>query len=531
MRAIVSTRALTKAFDRIAFSTAPDPRVVVFERVFIITFALYVGSNAVHAREWLSPVGFHPPPYLVTRCSGLAPLLLLPAAATTVLSVTLFFGLVTSFTKCCRRVGLLTLLAIAVYIDAADPLSSFTLNRIYIIALALLGCWSPADARRTRLLYPNWPAVCLRATLVCVYFTSGTCKVLHGHWLQDPHVLWSQVQGAYRTEFCSLLLRVLPVGAWALLGWSVLAFELTAPVLFILPRTRPWAIGYGMAMHSMIALTMHRLIFFSLQMMAFYLLFSRRLDWRAGWNWCRLTLARIRGAFQRLAGRFSWAKDIDPVALTALLLSVGAIWLDVARHVAGSDMRYIPDPAVWLVAAEIGDDPREYPIHVLMHMSYFNSASESYGDLVLAERVVLKLGSRSYKYEWGKFVTYEFDTPSADAALKFLNVPEVLPRWVAGGRMEQHLTYFGPDRRTSETDDDPSAELTLGELHRALSAQEEFTVQVEVEGENMGTRRVEWRVLYNDRKVRLVAPPATAQPGDKVIHQVFLLTPLDANSK
>ena len=59
------------------------------------------------------------------------------------------------------------------------------------------------------------------------------------------------------TDFAAWMLETLPKWTWAPMQWNSLAFELVAPVLFLVPRLRPLAILWGFAFHGMIALTMH----------------------------------------------------------------------------------------------------------------------------------------------------------------------------------------------------------------------------------------------------------------------------------
>jgi hypothetical protein len=62
--------------------------------------------------------------------------------------------------------------------------------------------------------------------------------------------------------------------------WTVLLFELEAPVLFCVKKLRPIAFLIGIGFHLMIALMMKDLIFFSAQMWTFYALFVTAEQWR-----------------------------------------------------------------------------------------------------------------------------------------------------------------------------------------------------------------------------------------------------------
>jgi hypothetical protein len=118
-----------------------------------------------------------------------------------------------------------------------------------------------------------WPIRILQSTLLIQYFTAGWCKILLGPWLHDSHVLWSQAQGWYRTEAAGLAFQYLPPALWGAMQWSALCFELLAPVLFGFRRLRPVGFLMGGAFQILTAVMMHQLVYFSLQMLCFYLLF------------------------------------------------------------------------------------------------------------------------------------------------------------------------------------------------------------------------------------------------------------------
>jgi hypothetical protein len=86
-------------------------------------------------------------------------------------------------------------------------------------------------------------------------------------------VLWTQIQGVYMNDFAAWLVRTLPEWAWVGLEQITLWFELLAPLLFTVRRLRPLALVLGIGLHLMVAATMDQLIYFSLQMICFYVLF------------------------------------------------------------------------------------------------------------------------------------------------------------------------------------------------------------------------------------------------------------------
>ena len=67
---------------------------------------------------------------------------------------------------------------------------------------------------------------------------------------------------------------------WAAQQHLALFFEASAPLLFLVAKLRPLAFFLGIGFHLVIAVMMKDLIYFTLQMLCFYILFvpSRWLD-------------------------------------------------------------------------------------------------------------------------------------------------------------------------------------------------------------------------------------------------------------
>lgn len=252
-----------------------DPiRLDAFRVLIGLALLLYMAAWWRDAREWLTPIGFHLSAHVIPFAPVVPPL---PPSLLLWFGV-LFFGSLAAFilgwhaTWATRIV-----LGCVTYVSLIDYLASYTINKLFIASFAVLAFvrlgvyWSltprPAQPQSA------WSLRVLQATLLIQYFTAGWCKVAHGDWLKNPYVLWSQIQGIYRTEFAAWLLHVLPAGVWAWLQYTALSFELLAPVLFLVKRLRPlgWLWGFGFSL--MIALTMHQLGYFMLQMVSFYVLF------------------------------------------------------------------------------------------------------------------------------------------------------------------------------------------------------------------------------------------------------------------
>ena len=77
------------------------------------------------------------------------------------------------------------------------------------------------------------------------------------------------------------MLYNLPKWTWAVQQYIAAACEVSAPLLFGVRRLRPIAYIVGIGFQTVIALTMHDLIYFSLQLVCFYVLFmdDNNLHW------------------------------------------------------------------------------------------------------------------------------------------------------------------------------------------------------------------------------------------------------------
>ncbi len=253
-----------------------DPIRLDFFRVSMATSLLvYVVGWGAHAREWLTSRGFHVSPAAAGPYQPVLPTL--PPALLPVFGVIYVGALVALIVGWKPKAAAWLSLAGTAYVTFADPLTAFSLNRIYIAVLAVLACvplgaylsLGPAPQGP----YSVWPIRVLQATIVLQYFLAGLCKVLHGDWLENPYVLWTQAMGYYRTDLAALFLRTLPPAAWVAMEYTALGFELLAPLLFGVRRLRPLAFVLGVGFQVLSALLMDQLVYFGLQLLAFYVLF------------------------------------------------------------------------------------------------------------------------------------------------------------------------------------------------------------------------------------------------------------------
>ncbi len=271
-------RARVMAGRSYSFWLGPqDPvRLDAFRVVFAATLLLYTLTWGQYGGEWLTSRGFH----LSNHAAGaywpvLPPL---PPWALAPFLMAYLGAIVATLLGLWLRLSVwLTWLGVG-YVTFADPLSAFTMNRLFLVGFAVLalsdgGAWFRLGRPQTPTA-SVWPIRVLQATLLLQYATAGWCKAAHGPWLQDHTVLFTQVWGYYRTAFASLLITTLPLWAWGLMQWSALIFEACAPILFGVRRLRPLAFVWGASFQVLVALTMDRLILFSLQLLCFYVLFA-----------------------------------------------------------------------------------------------------------------------------------------------------------------------------------------------------------------------------------------------------------------
>lgn len=260
------------AWERFWYAPIDPVRLDAFRQAFTYTLVLYTLAWARDAGEWLTDLGYHPSPRADRFASPHVPLLT-PPAIVPFFAVYLGAMLAVIF-GWARRPATWVVLAGVAYVSLADPISAFTINRLYVFGFLVLALAPGPSGQGAAATIPAWPVRVLQISLLLHYLGAGLCKAVAGDWLAADDVLWVQVHGLYRTEAAAWLLRVLPAGAWTLLQHAALGFELLAPLLFIPRRLRPIGFLLGVGLHLVVAVTMYQLIYFSLQMISFYLVFA-----------------------------------------------------------------------------------------------------------------------------------------------------------------------------------------------------------------------------------------------------------------
>jgi hypothetical protein len=260
-----------------ALGPVPAIRLESFRWTLTLALLIYTLAWSLEAREWLTAASYHLSP---AASRGLQlPVPLLGSAAVPVFLILYIGSMVAILLDLRPRACAYVVFAGLLYVTTVDRLASFSMNKLALVAwlILLLAPWPERTDTATSGPPPQlrsaWPLRILQATLLLQYFGAGICK-LRGDWLHDSRVLWLQAQDIYMTELSAWMVRELPNEAWAGLQHGALAFELLAPILFCVRRLRPLAFAWGLAMHLGIGLMMYRVGYFSLSVVAYYVLFA-----------------------------------------------------------------------------------------------------------------------------------------------------------------------------------------------------------------------------------------------------------------
>lgn len=249
----------------------------VYRRCLTIAFLVYMTYLFTHASEWLTDDGFHVT--LETQLRHAAkPWPTLPSSMVPVFAMVLYGAGICLIVGRFTRPALWIALVCAIYVQRVDSLTAFAMNKLVILGFAIMALAPPPREVKlangqTAVLQSAWPVRILQATLMIIYFTSAVSKGFLGDWLSHSDVVWTVIQGTFRTDLSALLLRMLPKWCFTLPMIFVLAFEFLAPVLLGDKRLRPWGVAAGVLLHVGLASMMSTVFFFSLLMITYYVLF------------------------------------------------------------------------------------------------------------------------------------------------------------------------------------------------------------------------------------------------------------------
>lgn len=259
-------------WEHLWFAPVPCASVRIFRAAHGLTLLIFLAAWWRSAPEWIGDSGFHFPDEIM------------PPLQTSFLPLfgALQFGCIILFVIGwrVRWTAAITWLLL-LWVTLIDRPAAFSINNIFLFTFAVMTVF-PTEAPSGRIAAA--PVRLLQAAMLAIYFSSGWHKAVYGDWLSSPVVLEEILKGVFRTDFAAWALRTLPPSAWTAAQYGTLAFELFSPVLFLSRRLRCVAIAIGCAFHLGIALCMEQLIYFSLQMMSFYLLFVPPLcDFLPNW--------------------------------------------------------------------------------------------------------------------------------------------------------------------------------------------------------------------------------------------------------
>jgi uncharacterized membrane protein YphA (DoxX/SURF4 family) len=256
---------------------APQP-IVRLEAVRILAPIAILGfytSRIVHADDWLSWTGFHPPA-LADDWRQPVEIPPVPPWLAWVIAIALVIAGLAVIAGALTRWATALFAVLLVYVALADRLEAFTVSKLGAAIAIALAC-SPCG---TRFSIDAWrrggdpPELCsggsvrfFQLLLPVFYCSSGICKAT-GDWLSNDHVLWTHLHDSYQTPVSYFAANHLPAFAWTAMQATTLAFEALAPLWFALRWTRPFAVAYAMVMHTLIGLMFGPVAWFALLMIA-----------------------------------------------------------------------------------------------------------------------------------------------------------------------------------------------------------------------------------------------------------------------
>ena len=258
-------------------------RLRIFESAFTLVFVSMLGFNFTEWQDWLTPEAL----YLTdeeARVLGYPPTFpRMPAWMVPGFAVIILLSATGIALNRWRRLSLIAMAAIAIYVQGVDYLSTSAQNKLAIAVFVLLAT-APGyttDAVTGRMMACLAPVRIIQATLLIEYWAAGWTKCFgEGAWLKHADTLQLIVMGFHRTDLAAWFLRTMPPMFWTLGQMTTLVFEVGAPIWFTWKRTRWLAVAFGLSLHLGIALMMKNLIFFAAQMWSFYPLFVTPDEWR-----------------------------------------------------------------------------------------------------------------------------------------------------------------------------------------------------------------------------------------------------------
>ena len=295
--------------------------VRAFESVITICMISYFSFFLLTPRYWLTDVGHHVSEK-ATLSHYLPPPVLAPDSWMFVIVPAFYFCTIAFLFGYGKRVLSWVIFVIAVYVQAMDQPSSFTINRMFIISFLILALQPPNREEGGKKWVEGWVPRFFQATLLIQYSTAGVCKMISGNWLVsplqkllagdtsefwefaannpmyllnivEPDIVWGQSQGHYKNIISAFAVNYMPLPLWWVLSFSSLVFEFGAIFFFTWKKTRVPIVIFGVIFHFSIAILMKDLVFFSLQMVTAYVFFVPS-------NWLHKLKDKLPAPFDRM---------------------------------------------------------------------------------------------------------------------------------------------------------------------------------------------------------------------------------------
>jgi hypothetical protein len=241
----------------------------------------FMSARLAHADEWLTDVGFQVPEMTVPDYRQPLYLSPIPVTAAWILAAVMVASGLALSAGFRARASAVVFAAVLAYVALHDRLAAFTVSKlspVVMIALAASPCGERfgVDAWLRRRRDPEAPlsryvaagAPRFFQALIPVFYSGSAVAKARGDWLTHRLVLWTHVHDSYQTAFSWALANAFPAWLWTALQYLVLALEMGAPLWFVVPWTRRWALLLAVGMHLMIGLMFGPVLWFSLLMIA-----------------------------------------------------------------------------------------------------------------------------------------------------------------------------------------------------------------------------------------------------------------------
>ena len=126
------------------------------------------------------------------------------------------------------------------------------------------------------------------------------------------------------------------------------------------------------------------------------------------------------------------------LALAAFVLSLGALSGQLSRFLIGPRLMLVPPDQVILRKNTSAQNVER--IDILVRMIFLNSGADGYSEIVLKERMSIKLGVDVWE-----FVALNFVNPQrVEAKLELKDVSDAVPFSVDSGKVVSHFTQYVP---------------------------------------------------------------------------------------